>query len=312
MLSLWSNLKYTLYRLQFNHPALFNHKPIHLDLELVRACNLKCSYCYRQEPMFAKHFPDKYKKIDDAKKVLKQFYDNGFRSVKFNWRGEPLLHGGLGYLAKYANNLGYLDIMINTNLALPNISDDFWMNVNYFTQIRVSIDSVHAQVFERMRAGASLEVVMNNLKKLYLLSHTAKIIIQRRTNEDTEADDVFIKTLQYIVGRKINLISKPIQPRTNKYWVKSYFEAWQKGTIKRKYCKQPSRRIVYGVDDKVHLCCMNYKNDICLLADLELNNKFYTKIRNFFIKQIKDNNSHNASDWPCETCFKCTSFEAYR
>ena len=53
--------------------------------------------------------------IDFAKKIIFEAKDNNVPSIKFNWRGEPLLHPSLGKLIKFTKDAGILETIINTN-----------------------------------------------------------------------------------------------------------------------------------------------------------------------------------------------------
>jgi molybdenum cofactor biosynthesis enzyme MoaA len=333
-------LRYWLYRLHFNHPALFNHKPSHLDLELVRSCNLQCPFCYRQENGFTDKFPHKLMDIPAAVKNLNKYYDLGCRSVKFNWRGEPTMHMSLGTIARIAKQIGYLDIMINTNLANSVFCNTlFGVSLDYFTEIRVSLDTMQSKLYERMRYPAKLDTTLDNLAELIKLynSKKTKIIIQRRTSSETENDAAFynelwgemykrskVNEIARTLEKKVRIISKPIQPRVNlnlnysngeKHADEiemSYFDQWQAGLIGRKYCKQPSQRIVVGVDGKEWRCCLAYNEPFNLLIN-DGDSKLLIKRLNDPENYKQDRSSRACSEpYIPHECYYCTSFTAYK
>ena len=47
--------------------------------------------------------------------LIDQAADLQIPSIKFNWRGEPLLHPKLPKFIEYAKKKGILDTIINTN-----------------------------------------------------------------------------------------------------------------------------------------------------------------------------------------------------
>jgi molybdenum cofactor biosynthesis enzyme MoaA len=321
---MFNKLRYWLYRLRFNHPELFKHKPIHLDLELVRACNLLCPFCYRQEEGFVHRFPRKLMDVIAAVEHLKKYYKQGYRSVKFNWRGEPLLHTRLGTIAGIAKDMGYLDTMINTNLAALDDRSDFINSLDNFTDIRVSLDTMHEALYAEMRPPAKLKTVIHNLVTLIKKydPKKTKLIIQRRTDGKTEDNKRFIDELWDAIykladhatikkfDRNVVIISKPIQPRIavkvsyngdkpiNTETDTSYFAMWANDQIDRQYCKQPSQRTVVGVDGKEWACCLAYKEPHALSAEN----------REMLIECL---NKRQNNIWPAE-CFQCTSYQAYK
>lgn len=337
---LFRKIAYFKYRLQFNYPQFFNHRPIHLDLEINRSCNLQCSFCYRQNEGFEKKFPIKAMSFAMAENILVGAYNAGLRSVKFNWRGEPTLSPILGELCGIAYHLGYLDIMINTNgVKLP---DD--LALEYLTEIRVSLDTMKRDVYEKSRMPAKLETVIKNLAELIQKFDikNKRLYIQRRTTDEMESDDVFLSMLFLELFEKLDnqtfgknpiivlkdlfeadlsddlglklkyFNSKPVQPRVAGADVKSYYASWQEGKLNRRWCKQPSQRLVVDVDGNVHACCLNYDNGDYLnlwqggIKDKEFGferviecydrGRIIEDLRRGFYKQ---------------DCLKCTSFSAY-
>ena len=62
--------------------------PLCVDIEVASICDLACPFCYREFVVT----PDK---IIDEKlcyNLIDQVADLGVPSMKFNWRGEPLLN----------------------------------------------------------------------------------------------------------------------------------------------------------------------------------------------------------------------------
>ena len=59
--------------------------------------------------------PDKIMKKELAFKLIDQASKLNVPSMKFNWRGEPLLNPKLPEIIDYAKQKGVLETMINTN-----------------------------------------------------------------------------------------------------------------------------------------------------------------------------------------------------
>ena len=67
---------------------IIDYIPLCIDLEVAAVCDLACPHCYRQYIAT----PDKIMKADLVYKLIDQAAEIGVPSMKFNWRGEPLLH----------------------------------------------------------------------------------------------------------------------------------------------------------------------------------------------------------------------------
>ena len=59
--------------------------------------------------------PDRIIDINLAKKIIDQAAEIGVYSIKFNWRGEPLLNPKLPELIYYSKKKGIIETIINTN-----------------------------------------------------------------------------------------------------------------------------------------------------------------------------------------------------
>ena len=84
--------------------------PLCLDIETAAICDLACPFCFREYMAT----PDK---IIDEKlcfDLIDQAADLKVPSMKFNWRGEPLLNPKLPEFIKYAKKRG-----INPKFDLP-------------------------------------------------------------------------------------------------------------------------------------------------------------------------------------------------
>ena len=93
---------------KFNNSKI---RPLCIDIEVASVCDLACPHCYRQ---FIST-PDKIMSKDLAFKLIDQASEIKVPSMKFNWRGEPLLNPSLPEIIDYAKQKGVLETIINTN-----------------------------------------------------------------------------------------------------------------------------------------------------------------------------------------------------
>ena len=90
--------------------------PLCFDLEVASICDLACGFCYRQYVST----PDKIMKKELAFELIDQAAELNIPSMKFNWRGEPLLNPQLPEIIDYAKKKGVLETIINTNATKLN------------------------------------------------------------------------------------------------------------------------------------------------------------------------------------------------
>ena len=62
--------------------------PLCVDIESASICDLACPFCYRS----ALATPDRLIDFEFAINLIDQISELNVTSMKFNWRGEPLLH----------------------------------------------------------------------------------------------------------------------------------------------------------------------------------------------------------------------------
>ena len=102
--------------------------------------------------------------------LIDQAADLQIPSIKFNWRGEPLLHPKLLKFIEYAKKKGILDTIINTNattLSEKKCNELIDAGLDY---IIYSFDSGSKKTYEKNRPGRfkenSFDKVYENIKTL--------------------------------------------------------------------------------------------------------------------------------------------------
>ncbi len=157
---------YTLERLTYRNKWIDNPKnfivgefPIHLDIELNTSCNLKCPMCIRS----ISNIHSENMKLERVKDVIDDAVKNGVCSIKFNYRGEPLLYPHLCEVIAYAKEKGVIEVMINTNATL--------LTANYARELidagldllSCSIDATTEKVYDQIRVGGNFYEVCKNV-----------------------------------------------------------------------------------------------------------------------------------------------------
>ncbi len=133
-----------------------------LYIEATSLCNLNCITCVRNV------WSDETGHMDMATfhNIVRQLDDfPDVQSVALAGFGEPLYHPKILNMARAIKDLG-LELNISTNGTLldGDLAEEL-IDIG-LDKIVVSLDSGHPQLFENIRLGADLDIVLNNLRTL--------------------------------------------------------------------------------------------------------------------------------------------------
>lgn len=138
--------------------------PLFIDVETTSACNLKCPFCattYRGGGV-KKGFVT----FDIVKKIIDEGAERGLYGVKYNIRGEPLLHPQICDFVGYAKKKGLIDVYFNTNAMLLTEEISRRLIDSGLDRISISIEGHSKEVYEKYRVGAKFDIVVSNIERL--------------------------------------------------------------------------------------------------------------------------------------------------
>ncbi len=147
--------------------------PLFIDIETTSVCNLSCDFCattYR-----GKKVKKGFIEPSLAKKIIDEGARKGLCGVKFNIRGEPLLHPDIVEFVRYAKVKGLIDVYFNTN-AMPltvKMAED--LIAAGLDRISISFEGYTKKVYERYRKGARYERVLGNIRALQKLKKSLRV-----------------------------------------------------------------------------------------------------------------------------------------
>ena len=125
---------------------------------------MACPFCFREFTVTPDKIIDEklcYDLIDQASAMR-------VPSMKFNWRGEPLLNSKLADYIKYAKKKGILETIINTNATNLNRKNSEKLIDAGLDMLIYSFDGGSKKTYEKMRPGRfkknNFEDVYNNIK----------------------------------------------------------------------------------------------------------------------------------------------------
>jgi len=135
-----------------------NHLPFRLVVETSSVCNLRCPMCPASQPS---KFTRGLMKFRTFKKVIDESA-SFVREIDLSHRGEPLLNGRLPTMIFYAHekriatHLSTNATRLTEELALRLIQSGL-------SSVTFSVDGLESDAYERVRVGAHLDEVVNNI-----------------------------------------------------------------------------------------------------------------------------------------------------
>ena len=141
--------------------------PIFIDIEVTSACNLKCDFC--ATTFRGKTIKKGFISFEIIKKIIDEGADNNLFGVKFNIRGEPLLHPQIHEFVKYAKQKNLIDVYFNTNAIL--LGEDVAKKLidSGLDRLSISFEGYTKSVYEKYRIGANYEKVLSNIENIQSL-----------------------------------------------------------------------------------------------------------------------------------------------
>jgi radical SAM protein with 4Fe4S-binding SPASM domain len=160
---------YLAYRRKFveaSRRALLTEFPLHLQVEHVGACNLRCPSCIQGISALRRAYIPNPRPLGIVmyKKVINEAH--GFRcpSISFHNNDEPLLLRDLESRIRLAREAGFLDIILTTNATLLTPGRAEGLLDSGVTKISFSIDACDEEGYARKRPGGDFKAVMKNIE----------------------------------------------------------------------------------------------------------------------------------------------------
>lgn len=262
-------------------------KPLCFDIEVASVCDLACPFCYRQYVAT----PDKIMSKQLAFKLIDQAAELKVPSMKFNWRGEPLLNPSLGTIIEYAKKKGVLETIINTNATVLDEKKSKELINSGLDLMIYSFDGGNKETYEKMRPGRfkknNFETILKNITKFNKIrSDTGspfprtkiQMILTDKTRKVQDeyyklfkdiVDDVSVKQyterggdLTDLDQNFAKLIKNQKKDLIEKYGKDAVLLKDSKNNIYisegRLPCEQPFQRVLTTYDGKVGMCCYDW------------------------------------------------------
>jgi len=156
--------------------------PVHVDIETVAVCDLRCGSSEEDPQGFCQiwtHEHIRTQGMDEYTyqrgymdpvlygRLIQQCADMGTSSIKLNYRGEPSMHPRIVSFVRTASELGFPDIMMNTNgNGLARKQPDLFAKIVEagITDLMFSVDACDPETYQRQRVGGNWEVLLNSVR----------------------------------------------------------------------------------------------------------------------------------------------------
>ncbi len=275
-----------------------------VDIEVAAVCDLACPHCFRQHIVT----PDKVMKKELAFNIIEQIKRMNVPSMKFNWRGEPLLNPDLPEIINYAKQSGVLETMINTNATKLDEKNSINLINSGLDTLIFSFDGGTESSYQELRPGRFKENLFKDVyanivnfskikKKLNSKFPRTKIqmVLTEKTREEKNSfynlfenyvDDISVKqyserggkikdlNLDYFKNSSI-LKDELIKNINIESDVMKNIDGEIFISEKRLPCEQPFQRLLISYDGIVSMCCYDWGNQhpVGFIDDLSFNNK---------------------------------------
>lgn len=269
--------------------------PLHVDIELAKQCNLKCTMCSYSDPEWPTGGMMDTKL---AKSIIDQCGENGVFSIKLQFRGESSLHKDLVEIVDYAKRKGILEVQMNTN-GIPYTLDKVEGLVKAgLDRLIVSIDGATPKTYSKIRVGGDLDKVERTLRwfrewKGALDTFRPYIRIQMTQQDDNDQE---VKAFKQKWSKYGEINVKPVRSRN---------------TGERRRCPQPFQRMIYGWDGTVYACC-NAWNDESEIKHKDFPGKadMQTIWSNFYMMNLMRKRARFPNvEEPCKSCQVRSSYK---
>lgn len=242
--------------------GVVEYAPIHVDIEVTAACNLKCPMCFfSMERMKGTNsvIDSGFMSWDLFKKIVDDAARSGVKAVKLMWRGEALLHPDIIKMVRYVKQKGILEVMMNTNAVCLDTEMAKGLIEAGLDKIIFSVDSIDKEEYEKIRIGANFEYVIENIKQFcemnHEMGHPVMTRVQRVKLEDTdtkqrEFEKYFEGIVDVVAYNECVLYGEDLKKLMEKFEEHPQFR-----------CSQLWQRLVIAWNGKCFMCCDDGKEE---------------------------------------------------
>ncbi len=250
--------RFAWYRFQWNYFPQMNlvpYVPLHVDLEVADACNLRCVMCVHGIGEGIKNVG--IIETNFGRQMVDQIAQMGVYSMKLNWRGEPALYQGLADLIRYAKEKGIPEVQMNTN-GIPYNEDKIKDIIEAgMDRVIFSMDGNSKEVYEKIRVGSDFDRLVRNIESFIKIRNEMgrvkpfiRVQMVRTASNRHEVEGLLKRWQGRVDDVRINDVSNRGQG--------THLTVGDQVSTGRRQCPQPWQRIIIARDGKVLPCCSDW------------------------------------------------------
>lgn len=262
--------------------------PVHVDIESVAVCDLRCGsseedpkgFCqiWTHEHIRTKGFREHtyirgYMDPKLYEHLIHECAEMGARSIKLNYRGEPSLHPEIVDFVRSAAELGFADVMINTNgngRARKNPHLFGQIVEAGVTDLMFSVDACDPETYHRQRVGGQWEVLLQSVRSAVEARAAGKAAPDCRIRASVvrthlNAGDVDNGNMEAFWKTRMGVdwmsVSECYFPAGSEHGWQAAM--WRQMSAEEFQCPDPFRRMVITWDGKHTMpCCQGFTLEI--------------------------------------------------
>jgi len=265
--------------------------PYEIFVDISSLCNHTCVFCSNS---IIKRKNTMEPSI--VRRVLKEAFDNGTRSVGLYGIGEPFLVKKLDEYVAYARGIGYEYIFLTTNGSLATPDRVKKVLDSGLNSIKFSISAGTRQSYKKIHGKDDFDTVLENLIWVYEYRKKSKlnyrIYVTMVYTDETKHEIELLKNLvcPYIDEWDPHLLTNQCGNKYDNNELGEIEKYNVRGRVKAETCFQPFKGFLVTPEGYVSACVLDYQSYL-IVGDINKsslkeiwNNKIYTAFRKAHIE----------------------------
>jgi radical SAM protein with 4Fe4S-binding SPASM domain len=271
--------------------------PVHVEIENIYACNLRCTHCARQ---YVEHVG--LSKMDDVlyRKIIKDAVSIGTKAIGFAVWGEVFLDQDVFNKIAFAKDHGIIDIRLHSNghLIDENIAEK--IVDSGITWLSISLDASTQETYSKIRGGnykkaltGLANIISAKIKESSLLPKLRVSFVKCSLNEH-EADHFLNYFSRYcdIAIQEFwdpwNILPKYLVPKTAEF-------------VRKQQCFDNFFKVFIRHNGTVVPCCEDMRSNI-ILGNIN-NSSLYEIYNSPIAKDLRNQHKFmKINNMTCRTC----------
>lgn len=320
--------------------------PLNVDIELASTCNAKCTFCLYgdrdwDQSMLQPDWDGRKKRRLMPKEIALRIIDEcaeiGVPALKFNFRGESVLHPDYGEIVEHARRThvcdpgplsgerevissagkhwgaegyhgpAFFDLLANTNGNIPDANwDSAIRGLMACTKVMISLDSMDPETYPKIRVGLSLDRAKRTIDELVCRKHPDLWVRRVICKANKHEDFVGAVKARWPEGVKV---SEHFAFDRNHYQEQE-LTGEDPSNWERNYCGYPSQRCVVEASGRYVACCISWEGEVSPPSmhypETSIMEYWNSEWRRNLASELRRNEIRNPK------CLNCTSFLAYK